>query len=63
MALGSLVAVALARALGRPAVERLVAPETLARFDAAVTERGTAVLLVVFLVPGLPTTWFASPRA
>lgn len=54
VALGSLVAVALARALGRPAVERFVAPETLALFDAAVAERGTAVLLVVFLVPGLP---------
>lgn len=54
VALGSLVAVSLARALGRPAVERLVAPETLARFDAAVAERGVPTLLVVFLVPGLP---------
>ena len=53
-AIGTVVAVWLSRRYGRPAVERLVRPETLDRFDAAVDRRGLLALFVVFLVPGLP---------
>lgn len=53
-AIGTAVAVWLARRYGRPAVERLVQPRTLDTFDAAVERRGLLSLFVVFLVPGLP---------
>lgn len=35
-------------------MEKTVNKQTLERFDSAVEEHGTATLLVVFLVPGLP---------
>lgn len=53
-AIGTVIAVGLARRYGRPAVERLVQPRTLDAFDAAVERRGLLSLFVVFLVPGLP---------
>ena len=52
--IGTFVAVWLSRRYGRPAVERLVRPETVDHFDAAVDHRGLLTLFVVFLVPGLP---------
>ena len=52
--IGTYVAVALARRYGRPAVERLVRPETIDHFDVAVDRRGLLALFVVFLIPGLP---------
>ena len=52
--IGTYVAVALARRYGRPAVERLVRPETIDQFDAAVDRRGLVALFAVFLIPGLP---------
>ena len=52
--IGTYVAVRLSRRYGRPAVERLVRPETIELFDAAVDRRGLLALFVVFLVPGLP---------
>lgn len=52
--IGTYVAVVLARRYGRPAVERLVRPETIDHFDAAVDRRGLLALFVVFLIPGLP---------
>lgn len=52
--IGTYVAVRLARRYGRPAVERLVDPDTIDQFDAAVDRRGLLALFVVFLVPGLP---------
>ena len=52
--IGTYVAVALARRYGRPAVERLIRPETVDHFDAAVDRRGLLALFVVFLIPGLP---------
>lgn len=51
---GTAVAVAVTRRYGRPAVLRLVRPETVAEFDAAVDRRGLLALFVVFLIPGLP---------
>lgn len=52
--IGTYGAVVLARRYGRPAVERLVRPETIDHFDAAVDRRGLLALFVVFLIPGLP---------
>lgn len=51
---GSYLAYALAARYGRPYVERVVAPETVARFDAVTEERALGSLFVAFLVPGLP---------
>jgi uncharacterized membrane protein YdjX (TVP38/TMEM64 family) len=53
-ALGSLCALALARAYGRPLVERMVSPETLARLDEGVRQRGLFFFLLAFLLPFLP---------
>jgi uncharacterized membrane protein YdjX (TVP38/TMEM64 family) len=53
-AVGTYVAMRLARRFGRPFVERVVPAETVAEFDAATREHGLLALFVVFLVPGLP---------
>ena len=53
-AIGTYLAVGLARRYGRPAVERLVHVETIDGFDAAVERRGLLALFVIFAVPGLP---------
>jgi uncharacterized membrane protein YdjX (TVP38/TMEM64 family) len=53
-AAGSWIAIALARAYGRPLVERLVARETLARLDAGAQRRGLFFFALVFLLPFLP---------
>jgi uncharacterized membrane protein YdjX (TVP38/TMEM64 family) len=53
-AAGTYVAMRPARRFGRPLVERLVDPETVAGFDEATREHGLLALFVVFLVPGLP---------
>ncbi len=52
--IGSYIAVALSRRLGRPYVERTVRPQVLERFDGFMTNRGEKALFLVFLVPGLP---------
>lgn len=52
--IGSAVVFWLSRRYGRSYVEDVLAPETLARFDALVSENGRAGLFLVFLVPGLP---------
>ncbi|SEK48605.1 TVP38/TMEM64 family protein [Haloferax larsenii] len=51
---GTALAVALSRHFGRPYVERVVATDTLDRFDGLVANHGLAVLFLFFLVPGLP---------
>ncbi|MFB6170064.1 MAG: TVP38/TMEM64 family protein [Haloarculaceae archaeon] len=53
-AIGSAVAFLLARRFGRPYVERVVTPETLAAFDGVVARDGRFAIFLVFLVPGLP---------
>lgn len=53
-ALGSLVAIILARAYGRPLIERLVPPEILTRLDAGAKRRGLLFFVLVFLLPFLP---------
>lgn len=52
--LGSTVVFALSRRFGRPYVERVVAPDALARFDDLVDGSGRLGVLAVFVVPGLP---------
>lgn len=52
--LGSTVVFVLSRRWGRPYVERMLAPELVARFDGFVVESGAAGLFVIFLIPGLP---------
>ncbi|GGC69023.1 TVP38/TMEM64 family protein [Haloferax sulfurifontis] len=51
---GSAVVFLLARRFGRPAVERLVADDALARFDGFADRRGVAGLFVLFLLPAFP---------
>jgi len=51
---GTLLAVWLARRLGRPFVERLAKPEQLARLDAYAKRHGAFAFLVIFLLPFLP---------
>jgi uncharacterized membrane protein YdjX (TVP38/TMEM64 family) len=52
--LGSVAALALARYLGRPLVQRLVDPMALASMDRLASKRGLPFFFVVFLIPGLP---------
>jgi uncharacterized membrane protein YdjX (TVP38/TMEM64 family) len=52
--IGSVVALVLARRFGRPYAEHVVVPSTLDRFDDLVGAHGDLVLLVAFLLPGLP---------
>lgn len=54
VALGSVVAIGLARRFGRPYVERVVAAETLSAFDGFVADRGLLGLGVLFLFPLFP---------
>ena len=52
--LGTAVAVALARRLGRPYVETVFSAETVAEFDAVTEDDGPLALFLIFLLPGLP---------
>lgn len=54
LALGTALAMLLARHAGRPAVERLVSPALLARVDGVAANKGLGFFLLVFLIPGLP---------
>jgi len=52
--LGTALAMGLARRFGRPLVERLVKPETLARWDRVTDRRGPLFFFLIYLIPGLP---------
>ena len=52
--LGSIVALVLARYLGRPLVQRLIAPTALEKLDRLTENRGLIFFFLVFLIPGLP---------
>jgi uncharacterized membrane protein YdjX (TVP38/TMEM64 family) len=54
VALGSTVVFVLSRRYGRPYVERMIVPETVAEFDEFVDSAGLPGLFFVFLIPGLP---------
>ena len=52
--IGSTIVFVLSRRFGRPYVERMLASELVARFDAFVADSGTVGIFLVFLIPGLP---------
>jgi len=52
--LGSTAALLLARYLGRPLVQRLIAPTALEKMDRLAENRGLVFFFLVFLIPGLP---------
>ncbi len=54
LAIGSALAMGIGRWLGRPAVERLVSPDALARWDGVAARRGPLFFFLVFLLPLLP---------
>lgn len=54
VAIGSTIAIGLARRFGRPYVERVVAGDTLGRLDGYVAGRGQVGLFVLFLFPLFP---------
>jgi uncharacterized membrane protein YdjX (TVP38/TMEM64 family) len=54
LVIGTALAVWLTRTLGRPLVERLASPKTLARLDDYAERRGVAALLAIYLLPFLP---------
>ena len=51
---GVVIALFLARRFGRPAVERLVPPQTLDRLDRYARHRGALFFLLLFLMPFIP---------
>jgi len=54
LTLGTILAMALARWFGRPLVERLVNPQTLARWDRIASRQGPLFFFFVFLLPFVP---------
>lgn len=54
LTLGSWLAFLLARLLGRPLVERIVSPETIARYDYVMRHKGLFLAFLLFLIPGFP---------
>jgi len=54
LTLGSYIAFALARYLGRPFVERFMAPSTMERFDYLLHHKGVFLVFLLFLIPGVP---------
>ena len=52
--IGTTAALLLARYLGRPLVQRLVAPAALEKMDRLAENRGLVFFFLVFLIPGLP---------
>jgi uncharacterized membrane protein YdjX (TVP38/TMEM64 family) len=54
LTLGSWLAFLLARWLGRPLVERLVARETMRRYDYVMHHKGMFLAFLLFLLPGFP---------
>lgn len=63
VAIGSGLTALLTRRYGRPYVERVVTPETLARFDGVRDGDATAGLFLAYLVPGLPDDALLRGRA
>ncbi len=54
LTLGSYLAFALSRSLGRPFVERFIAPQAMARFDYLLHHKGAFLVFLLFLIPGFP---------
>jgi uncharacterized membrane protein YdjX (TVP38/TMEM64 family) len=61
LSIGSYVAFLLGRVFGRPAVERFVPKQTMARFDYLLAHKGAVIVFLLFLIPGFPKDtlcWF-----
>jgi uncharacterized membrane protein YdjX (TVP38/TMEM64 family) len=54
LTIGSIIAFQLSRTFGRPAVDRLVSPKTMARFDFLLHHKGGFLVFLLFLLPGFP---------
>jgi uncharacterized membrane protein YdjX (TVP38/TMEM64 family) len=54
MSIGSVLAFIIARKYGLPVVQRIVRPSILEQYDHFMEERGVAVTLILFLIPGFP---------
>jgi uncharacterized membrane protein YdjX (TVP38/TMEM64 family) len=54
LTLGSVIAFLLSRTFGRPAVDRLVDPKTMRRFDFLLHHKGGFLVFLLFLLPGFP---------
>ncbi len=54
LTIGSIIAFQLSRTFGRPAVNRLVDPKTMARFDFLLHHKGGFLVFLLFLLPGFP---------
>lgn len=54
LTLGSWIAFGLARAFGRPLVEKFVSASTMDRFDYLLHTRGAFLVFLLFLIPGFP---------
>ena len=54
LTLGSVIAFQLSRTFGRPAVDRLVDPKTMERFDFLLHHKGAFLVFLLFLLPGFP---------
>lgn len=52
--LGSYVAFALSRTFGRPFVEKFVDKKTIRRFDYLLHHKGSFLVFLLFLIPGIP---------
>lgn len=54
LTMGSFLAFTLSRRFGRPFVERVVSPATVARFDYLLSHKGAFIVFLLFLIPGFP---------
>ena len=54
LTIGSVIAFLLSRTFGRPAVDRLVDPKTMERFDFLLHHKGAFLVFLLFLLPGFP---------
>jgi uncharacterized membrane protein YdjX (TVP38/TMEM64 family) len=54
LTLGSWIAFALAKAVGRPLVESVVSPETIQKYDYVMKHKGLLLALLLFIIPGFP---------
>jgi len=59
LAIGSMIAFLLGRWLEVHFVERIVAPETLAKFDFVVERQGALIAFLLFLIPGFPKDYLS----
>jgi uncharacterized membrane protein YdjX (TVP38/TMEM64 family) len=54
LSVGSLLAFLLARWLGQPFVEKIPSPATIQKYDYFIEHKGTAVIFILFFIPGFP---------